>query len=139
MSTIKTCDLCGADVNELTALKDEYKTADFKEICRACERTVNDRLWAIRRMMNNMDKTLIHRFMDAILRRRKEQKESVVAQAPARSPYMGVSDYRALELAHRLATNVKQLQTPTPGGPIPMYEFEAGALLEFVRQVRELP
>ena len=65
------CDTCGANDKSLVDLRTEYQTTEIKQICPACEKVINDHLWKLRAATQNINKSLLQRFM-ACLKNRKE-------------------------------------------------------------------
>lgn len=66
------CDICHKETRDLADLREGYKTDDVQQICRTCERSVNDHLWKIRAVTDGFLKTAIKRFME----NRRTQKAS---------------------------------------------------------------
>ena len=60
------CDICSSNEKTLVDLRTEYQTENVKQICPACEKTINDHLWKIRAVTTKMNQSLLKRFMEAM-------------------------------------------------------------------------
>lgn len=58
------CDICGKTGSGLESLNSQYQTEHIKEICSECARDVNDQLWKIRALTQNILVVWLKRFME---------------------------------------------------------------------------
>lgn len=57
------CDLCGKVGVSLNPLNEPYKTEKVADICRGCEKLVNDQLWKIKVATTKVQAGLLKRFI----------------------------------------------------------------------------
>lgn len=58
------CDICGKTGTVLESLNNQYQTEQIKEICPDCTRDVNNHLWDIRKLTQNILEVWLKRFME---------------------------------------------------------------------------
>lgn len=64
---MKQCDVCTKRTEEeLIPLRSIYQTDDIKEVCRACERVINDKLSSLQSVVSKIQRGWLKEFMQTI-------------------------------------------------------------------------